>query len=179
MNRMKRKNRTLRYRGSIVDVYDDCMEAPDGSTEQWDYVAHRLGAAAVLPVLPDGRLILVRQYREAVEQEMLEIPAGARDSLNETALHCAARELEEETGYRSDHLKLLVTVCTTPAFCNEKIEIFLAEDLRKSRQHLDPHEYLNVEYIPLEEAVNMVLRSEIQDARTIAAVLAYRALKKQ
>lgn len=177
MNRMERKTRTLKYRGSIVDVYEDCMEAPDGATEQWDYVAHRMGAAAVLPVLPDGRLILVRQYREAVELEMPEIPAGARDSLEETSMQCAARELEEETGYRSNHLTHLVSICTTPAFCNEKIEIFLADGLRKSRQHLDSHEYLAVEYYSPQEAADLVLQGKIQDAKTVAAILAYRLLQ--
>ena len=76
--KMKRINRELMYKGSILDVYKDTMQLADGKTEEWDYVAHRKGAAAVLPVLPDGRILMVHQYRNALDRETLEIPAGSR-----------------------------------------------------------------------------------------------------
>ena len=175
-DRMTRISRRLIHSGAIVDVYEDIMQAPDQKTERWDYISHRKGAAAVLPVLPDGRLLMVRQYRNAIEKETIELPAGSKDTPEEDSLVCAARELEEETGYRSGNLKLLIRLSTTPAFCNETIDIFLARDLIKSEQHLDEHEYINVEAIPPDTLIDMILRQEIQDGRTIAAVMAYNAL---
>ena len=104
IDRVKRLGRELVYKGSILDIYKDIMQLPNGNTEEWDFVAHRMGAAAVLPVRPDGRIVMVRQYRNALERETLEIPAGCRDSLTEDTKISAARELEEETGYTSDEI---------------------------------------------------------------------------
>ena len=95
---VKRIKRELKYQGAIVDIYTDYMQMPDGKVAEWDYVAHRKGAAAVLAVQEDGKLLMVRQYRNALERFSLEIPAGARDSRQEPTIVCAARELEEETG---------------------------------------------------------------------------------
>ena len=173
MDEMKRIDRVLKYKGSIVDFYDDIMEFPNGNTAHWDYIAHRKGAAAVLPVLEDGRILMVRQYRNAIERETLEIPAGARDSVQERTIDCAARECEEETGYRAGKIEPLVTVATTVAFCNEIVEVFLATDLEKHSQHLDENEYLNVEAHTIEELKEMVLNRQIQDSKTVAAILAY------
>ena len=144
MDEMKRIDRVLKYKGSIVDFYDDVMQAPDGQIAHWDYIAHRKGAAAVLPVMEDGRILMVRQYRNALGRETLEIPAGSRDSVEEPTEVCAARELEEETGYRASHLELLLTVATTVAFCNEVIDVYLATDLTKTCQHLDENEFVEV-----------------------------------
>ena len=169
----KRMKRELVMKGTILDVYNDTMELPNGKTEEWDFVSHRKGAAAVVAVREDGKLLMVRQYRNALERMTLEIPAGARDSVTEDTKVCAARELEEETGYRSDNLEFLINVATTVAFCNERIDIYLARDLQPSRQHLDENEFLDVyEYSP-EELVNMVYSGEICDAKSIAAILAY------
>lgn len=173
MERMKRIDRVLKHKGAIVDFYDDVMEAPSGSVAHWDYISHRSGAAAVLPVMKDGSILMVRQYRNALERETLEIPAGARDNTSEPTAQCAARELEEETGYRAGELELLVTVATTVAFCNEVIEIYLATGLQKTSQHLDEDEFLEVERFSLEELVGMVLNQQIQDSKTVAAILAY------
>ena len=93
IEKMKRLKRELMYKGSILDIYKDTMEFAIGKQEEWDFVSHRMGAAAILPVLPDGRIVMVRQYRNALERETLEIPAGARDSKTEDTSVCAAREL--------------------------------------------------------------------------------------
>ena len=79
MEHMKRLKRELMYKGSILDIYKDSMQFPNGKQEEWDFVHHRMGAAAILPVLPDGRIVMVRQYRNALERETLEIPAGCRE----------------------------------------------------------------------------------------------------
>ena len=91
---MQRIKRELKYAGAVVDVYADTMKFKNGNTEVWDTVLHKKGAAAVIPVLPDGRIILVRQYRNALDKEVLEIPAGCKDSPDEESIVCAARELD-------------------------------------------------------------------------------------
>ena len=90
-NKIKRINRELVYKGSILDIYKDTMDVGNGKIEEWDYVAHRKGAACVLPVLPDGRMLMVRQYRNALERDTIEVPAGARDSVTEDTRDCARR----------------------------------------------------------------------------------------
>lgn len=170
---MKRVKRELMYKGSILDIYKDTMEFANGKTEEWDYVAHRMGAAAVLPVLPDGRIVMVRQYRNALERETLEIPAGCRDSLTEDTMVSAARELEEETGYHSDNISFLIALRTTVAFCNESIDVYLAKDLVKGEQHLDEAESIDVEIYTVEELCNMIYEGKLQDSKTVAAILAY------
>lgn len=108
IDEMKRQKRELVYKGSILDIYKDTMQFANGKTEEWDFVSHRKGAAAVLPVLDDGRIIMVRQYRNALERETIEIPAGCRDFVGEDTRLCAERELKEETGYSSDDISFLL-----------------------------------------------------------------------
>lgn len=170
---LKRIKRELVYKGSILDIYKDTMQLPNGKTEEWDYVAHRMGAAAVLPVLPDGRIVMVRQYRNALERETLEIPAGCRDSLTEDTLVSASRELEEETGYRSDDISFLISLKTTVAFCNEAIDVYLAKNLVKGEQHLDDAEAIEVEIHSLDELCDMIYKGQLQDSKTVSAILAY------
>lgn len=173
LEEMKRIRRELAYRGTILDIYKDTMQFANGKIEEWDYVEHRMGAAAVLPVLPDGRLVMVRQYRNALERETIEIPAGCRDSLSEDTAVCAARELEEETGYHSDHIEFLLSLRTTVAFCNEFVDVYLATGLVRGDQHLDDAESIDVELYTVEELCDMIYAGTLQDSKTVAAVLAY------
>ncbi len=103
MNHIKRVGRELKYKGSILDIYADCIKLPNGKVEQWDHIDHK-SAAAVVPVLPDGRIILVRQFRNSLDRYTLEIPAGGVEP-NESTRAAAKRELEEETGYKSDTIE--------------------------------------------------------------------------
>ena len=171
---MTRVKRIRMYQGAIVDVYRDYMQFSKGNTEEWDYIHHR-GAAAVVPVTDDGRIIMVRQYRNALERFTLEIPAGALDDPEEPGINCSARELEEETGYRSENLEWLITLRTTVAFCNERIEVYVAKNLVPSKQHLDPNEFVNVELHTVEELKQMIFDGEIEDSKTVASILAYDA----
>lgn len=171
---MTRVKRIRMYQGAIVDVYRDYMQFSNGNTEEWDYIHHR-GAAAVVPVTDDGRIIMVRQYRNAQERFTLEIPAGALDDPEEPGINCSARELEEETGYRSENLEWLITLRTTVAFCNERIEVYVAKNLVPSKQHLDPNEFVNVELHTVEELKQMIFDGEIEDSKTVASILAYDA----
>ncbi|MCD7982085.1 MAG: NUDIX hydrolase [Clostridiales bacterium] len=173
MDYMKRTDRILKYKGAIVDVYDDVMESPTGHIAHWDYIAHRKGAAAVLPVADDGRILMVRQHRNALDRETLEIPAGSRDHVNEPHIACAARELEEETGYRAGKLEPLITVATTVAFCNETVRVFLATELTETECHPDEDEFVQIERYTIEELKDMVFAQKIQDSKTVAAIMAY------
>lgn len=165
------KCRDLVYKGSILNVYQDTVLV-NGHEAKWDYIHHN-GAAAVLPVTADGKILMVRQYRHALERYTLEIPAGKLDYVGEPMIDCAARELEEETGYRCDHLEYLLTVNTTIAFCNEKIDIFLAKDLVPSKQHLDEDEEINVEEWALEDLEELIRCGKMTDGKTVAALSVY------
>ncbi len=172
MDNYERISRELIHKGAIIDYYQDTMKIPNGNTAKWDFIKHK-GAAAVVAVKEDGRLLMVRQYRNALERETLEIPAGGLNGPEEPTDLAAARELEEETGYTAGKMELLISLYTTVAFCNEKIDVYVATDLRKSRQHLDDDEFLDVESHEIEELIRLIYDCKIQDGKTISALLAY------
>lgn len=174
IEKIQRLKRELKYSGAIVDFYTDTMHFSNGNTEEWDYIAHRKGAAAVVAVLDNGKLLMVKQYRNALERETLEIPAGSRDSVDEPTIECAARELEEETGYKAGRLELLISIQTTVAFCNEAIDIYLATDLVKTKQKLDENEFVEMCEYSIEELLDMIYSCKIQDGKTVSAILAYK-----
>lgn len=172
MEKYERINRELVHKGAIIDYYQDTIRIPNGNIAKWDYIKHK-GAAAVVAVKDDGRLLMVRQYRNALDRETLEIPAGGLNRVDEPTDIAAARELEEEAGYTAGKLELLISIRTTVAFCDEKIDIYVATDLKRSKQHLDEDEYLDVETYTIEELIQMVYDCKIQDGKTVAALLAY------
>ena len=126
-----------------------------------------------MPVTEDGKILMVSQYRNALERYTLEIPVGGLNAGESTAA-AAARELEEETGYASKDLEILLSIRTTVAFCNEKIDIYVAKNLVKTHQHLDEDEYLNVGAYTLGELEEMIFERKIEDSKTISALLAYK-----
>lgn len=170
--RLIRVDRKLAYKGTIMKIYKDDMKMPDGQIVQWDFFHHK-GGAAVIPILDDGRILLVRQYRNALDRYTLEIPAGAYDEENESGEVCAARELEEETGYRSEHLEFLLHMNSMPAFTNEKVSIYVAHHLILSEQKLDDQEFLNVEVWELKDLISMIYKGELTDSKTVCGLLAY------
>lgn len=172
MEQFKRIKRKLIAKGSIIDYYQDTMQIPNGNIAEWDLIDHK-GAAAVVAVREDGKLLMVRQYRNALERETLEIPAGGLNGREEPTNMAAMRELEEETGYTCEQVELLTSIFTTVAFCNEKIDIYVAENLKPGHQHLDEDEFINVEAYTVEELKQMILSGKIQDAKTICGILAY------
>ncbi len=173
MEEIKRLSRQLVAHGAILDYYQDTMQIPNGNVVKWDFIKHN-GAAAVVPVDEKGRLIMVRQYRNALERYTLEIPAGGLKTPEEPTMDAAARELEEETGYKAGEIELLLTIRTTVAFCNEKIDIYLARNLTPGSQHLDEDEYVQVKAYTVDELTEKIYAGEIQDSKTVAAVLAYK-----
>ena len=136
MEHIERVQRELKYKGAILSMYADTIKVPNGNTAVWDFIGHQ-GAAAVVPVTDDGKILMVRQYRNSVDRYTLEIPAGGLNSKDEPTIEAAARELEEETGYASEHLEPLISIVTAIAFCDEVIDIYLATGLKKTQQHLD------------------------------------------
>ena len=174
MERVKRIDRTLFHKASIFELYKDKIQVTEDKCVEWDFIKHR-GAAAVLPVLENGRILMVRQFREAIDRDTLEIPAGGLNSEDEPTIEAAARELKEETGFAAgDKLEFLISVRTAPAYCNEKIDVYIAKDLVKTEQHLDEGEYIKVEEWDVDQLVDMIYSGEIQDCKTVGAILAYK-----
>lgn len=173
MEKVERLDRTLVYKGVIIDFYQDTVKVPNGNIVKWDFIGHK-GAAAVVAVNEEGKLLMVRQYRNALDRETLEIPAGALDSVDEPTSVAAARELQEETGYTAGKLELLISLRTTVAFCNEKIDVYVATDLKSGSQHLDEDESIDVEAHDIDELVRMIYECKIQDSKTVAAIMAYK-----
>ena len=169
---IRRVKRELAYEGTVLKVYCDHMEFENGNTALFDYIHHD-GAAAVVPVMDDGKILMVRQFRNALDRYTVEIPAGKLDDPKEAGIVCATRELEEETGYKSDNLEWLITLRTTVALCNEKIEIFVAKNLIPSKQNLDEDEYIDVKAYTIDELKEKIYSGEIEDSKTISAILAY------
>ena len=172
MEHIERVQRELKYKGTILSMYADTIKVPNGNTAVWDFIGHQ-GAAAVVPVTDDGKILMVRQYRNSVDRYTLEIPAGGLNSKDEPTIEAAARELEEETGYRSENLDWLINLRTTVAFCNEKIEVFVAKNLIPSKQHLDEDEFIDLGAYTMEELKEKIYSGEIEDAKTVSALLAY------
>ena len=166
-----RLDRQLKYQGNILKIYEDTVLA-NGHEAHWDYIHHD-GAAAVLPVTSEGKILMVRQYRNALNRYTLEIPAGKLDAPDEPKIECAYRELEEETGFRTEKLEYLMSINTTVAFCDEAIDIFVAHNLIPSHQHLDEDEFIDLKAYTLEELKEKIFSGEIEDSKTIAALLAY------
>ena len=147
MEHIKRIKRELAYKGSILEFYKDTMVTPDGKVTYWDHIEHK-GAAAVVPVLDDGRIVLVRQYRNSPD---------------------------EETRYKAErkNVKKLISVYTAVAFCNEIIDIYVADKLIRTCQNLDDEESINVEIYTLDEIKRMIFDGTIKDSKTVSAMMAY------
>ncbi len=171
MEKYERLDRQLVQKGILVDYYHDTVKVPNGNIATWDFIAHK-GAAAVVAVNEEGKLLMVRQYRNALDRETLEIPAGGLEG--EPTAIAAARELQEETGFKAGRLELLLSIYTTVAFCNEKIDIYLATDLIPGSQHLDDDEFINVEVYDVEELIQMIYDGKIQDSKTVSAIMTYK-----
>ncbi|MDA8226144.1 MAG: NUDIX hydrolase [Desulfitobacterium hafniense] len=160
-------SRELIFKGRMIDVERDVVMLPNGNNTTREVVRHP-GAVAVVAI-KDGKVILVRQYRYPINSETLEIPAGKLESGEEPVI-CAQRELREETGYRGS-MTHLGTFYTTPGFTDEVMHLFLAKDLIWDPLAADDDEFLGVESIPWEEAVNLAKSGSFIDAKTILGIL--------
>lgn len=167
----ERVNRELIHKGGIINYYQDTVGFENGNTEVWDIIEHK-GCSAVLPITEDGKIVCVHQYRYAIGKYTIEIPAGGIDP-NESFMDCAAREMEEETGYECLSIEPYLQFYSTVGFCNEKIHIFKALVRKKGDQHLDPNESVEVKEYEVEELIEKIRSLMIEDGKTIASVMAY------
>ena len=165
------------HKGLLVTVTLDTIRMPDGKPALRESVIRGKNAAAVLPVENDGTIVLVRQYRHAFGEMILEIPAGIMHDEEDPAVGIA-RELEEETGRKPGKLEFLCEMYPTVGYCSERIQMYIATELTEGVQHLDPDEFIEVERYTLEEALEMITKGEIKDGKTVAAVYAWAARKK-
>lgn len=156
------------YHGKVITLNIDTVTLPNGLTVDLEMVRHP-GAAAVVPLKEDGTVILIRQFRHAAGGFIYEIPAGKLHP-GEDPKACAARELEEEIGYRAGSLELLSSIFTAPGFTDEVIHIYKATAMTKGRQHLDRDEVLEVVEMPLQEAMAMIRVGTIRDAKTMVGL---------
>ena len=158
------------FDGVLLHVKKDTVELPNGHQAPREWIKHP-GAAAVIPLLPDGNIILVKQFRYPIGQVTLEIPAGKLDAEGEDPFVCAQRELSEETGYTAEKIWKLTSIATTVGFSNEWIHIYAAEDLTPGKQHPDDDEFINYLKVPLKDAVKMVEEGKIFDSKSVIAIL--------
>ncbi|MBW2108450.1 MAG: NUDIX hydrolase [Deltaproteobacteria bacterium] len=163
------QKKTEIYRGRIFTVLVEEVLLPNGVVKNREVIRHP-GAAAMVPVLDDGRIALIRQFRHAVGNFVWEIPAGTLEK-GESPDQCAHRELVEEIGYRADRLEKLAEILPAPGYTDEHIHIFLATGLTPTGQALDEDEVLEVRPTTFDAAIDMIMRGEIQDAKTIAGLM--------
>lgn len=168
------------HEGRIVNLSMDRVRFPDGAEGELEFIRHR-GASAVVAYLdppgsPDPRILLVHQFRYAAGGDLYEVPAGMPDGPDESWEAVAARELEEETGYRASEFFYLSRIYTTPGFTDEVIHLFAATGLTEGAVHRDGDEYMEVVPLRLSEAVNAIRRGEIVDGKSVAAILWAHAL---
>ena len=157
------------YEGTFLTLNRDKVLLPNGNASLREWVKHP-GAVCCIPILPDGKIALIKQYRYAIKEEMIEIPAGKLDQ-NEIPERCALRELEEEIGYKANKLTFLANIYPAVGFTNEKMWLYLAENLVKTEQSLDIDEFLELVPTKLDDAVKMVWSGRIKDVKTIIGIL--------
>ncbi len=161
-----------KYAGKVFDLIVDEVEYPSGNRSVREIASHP-GGAVVVALLPDDNVLLVRQFRYPIQNYVYELPAGKLNPGEDPAV-CARRELEEETGYVAGTLRSLTAIYTTPGFCNERLYLFLADDLRKSErgQQLEEGEAtLTVEVFKFRRVLEMIEKQEIVDGKTICGIL--------
>lgn len=161
------KRQVLRQ-GRVFDITVEKVTLSNGFTIDLEVIRHP-GASAIVPLLNDNRILMLKQYRHAVGGTIWEIPAGTFDG-REDPLVCAKRELTEETGYEAHQWDRLGAITPVPGYSDETIHLFLASDMKPAEQALDQDEIIDVYPLPINEVVAMIKKGEIQDAKTISAL---------
>ena len=162
------KSETL-LQGRAFKIRRDLLKTPDGRETKFDIIEHG-GSVVIIPVDTDGNLLFVRQYRHAASMDLLELPAGTRDG-NEPYEECAAREIREETGMEAGKLQKVGEFYLAPGYSTEFMGVFIATDLKHNPLDADDDEFLSVEKMSVKEALEMAMRGEMPDAKSLAALL--------
>ena len=157
------------YKGDFLDVRRDKVLLPNGETGAREWVNHP-GAVVIIPILPNGKIALIKQFRYAVGSEFIELPAGKLDA-GEDPEKCALRELEEEIGYRANKINFLANIHPAIGFTNEIMGVFLAENLEKTQHDRDKDEFLKIVPTSLTETLNLVWKNKITDVKSIIGLL--------
>lgn len=163
------------YKGKIIDVRLDEVELPNGKPGKRELVYHP-GAVAVVAVTDDDKIVMVKQFRKPLERSLVEVPAGKLEN-NEDPEACARRELQEETGYRAGELNHVTSFYTSPGFSDEIIHLYFADQLVEGEPQTDEDEFVELMEVTLDEALDLIQRKEIYDAKTAYAIQ-YLQLKK-
>jgi ADP-ribose pyrophosphatase len=172
MNRLEEK--TIKsekiFEGKVISLQVDDVELPNGKTSKREIIKHP-GAVAILPITNEGKIVMVEQYRKALERTLVEIPAGKLEK-GENSADSARRELEEETGYECEKLEWLISFYTSPGFADEIIHLYVATGLSKKENaaSLDEDEFVDIIELTLSEAKEYILEKKIYDAKTAYAV---------
>ncbi len=163
------------YQGKIINLRLDKVELPNGQNAIREIIEHP-GAVAIVAITEEGKVLMVKQFRKACEEELWELPAGKLDP-GEEPRETALRELEEETGYRAKNFTHLISFYTSPGFANELLHIYLAEDLMITAQNPDDDEFLSVHQLTWDELRHMLKNGELKDAKTVTGLLMVMAEK--
>ena len=158
----------MKFDGKLIKVTYDIANV--NGKEAWREVVHHPGASAIVAIDEDNRIIMEKQFRYALNDYLLEIPAGKLDA-GEDPLVCAKRELEEETGIIASEWISLGTIATSPGFCNEVIHLYVAKGLSKGKIHWDEDEYVEVERYTFDELLQRISEEKIKDSKTLSALL--------
>ena len=158
----------MKFDGKLIKVTYDIADV--NGKEAWREVVHHPGASAVVAIDEDNRIIMEKQFRYALNDYLLEIPAGKLDA-GEDPLVCAKRELEEETGIIASEWISLGTIATSPGFCNEVIHLYVAKGLSKGEIHWDEDEYVEVERYAFDELLQRIKEEKIKDSKSLSALL--------
>lgn len=156
------------HSGRVFDIYQEDVTLENGAHVAMEIIRHP-GAAAIVALTANKEILLIRQYRHAVDGFIWEIPAGTISG-SETPLECARRELTEETGYCADTWSDLGVITPAPGYADERIHLFIARDLKEKAQNLDQDEVITVHKVAPEEVLSMVAGGKIQDAKTLSAL---------
>ena len=174
----QRKSSKSIFEGKILHVKLDTVQLPNGAEATREIIRH-VGAVCVLPLTADGKVVVERQFRYPMNEVITEIPAGKLDSPDEDPFEAIKRELREETGATADKWTCLGPFYPAAAYSDERIWMYLAEDLHFGQQDLDKDEFLDVELVPLETLVEQVMAGQIPDAKTQTAVMRVWAMKNR
>ncbi|RVU54952.1 NUDIX hydrolase [Anaerosphaera multitolerans] len=178
---MEKTERTMKsekiYEGRIVSLKVETVELPDRMYSKREIVEHD-PASAIVALMENDDVILIKQYRKAVDKILYEIPAGILEK-NESPKECAVRELREETGFIAKDIEYIIEFYPSPGFCTEKIYVFLARGLEKSEKDLDEDEFIDCEIVPFDKVLKMIELGEIVDGKTISAILTYNEIRRK
>ena len=161
-------DRTIVHQGKVFTLVRENVTLENGTTTDVEFIEHP-GAAAIIPMLSDTRVVLLKQYRHALKNYIWEIPAGTLDP-QEEIIDCARRELTEETGFSAAQWHRLGEITPVPGYSDERIHIFLAADLQPAGRHLDADEVIEVKEVDFFKALEMIGNGQIQDAKSIAGL---------